>query len=70
MNIHTESGYKRKLIIGKEERNCSIIRRIFGGEFSLDFAIFLNSDTSKMRILDDDDILYRVMKREGYAFKE
>lgn len=47
-----------------------MIRRIICQDFNLDFAIFIDSSKSKMRILDDDEVVYSVMRREGYVFKE
>lgn len=63
VNFVTESGEKRKLRIGKEERAYSVVRRIIPQGFNLDFAIFVDSQKSSMRILDDDDVVYAVMKR-------
>lgn len=70
LSIQTESGEIRKTQIGKEERAYSIIRKIINQDFNMDFALFITSKRSKMRILDDDDVVYEVMKREGYTFKE
>lgn len=50
-------------MIGKEERCYSIIRKIMGTSFNMDYGLYINSDKSKMALLDDDDILYRVMCR-------
>lgn len=58
-----EAGGVNKLKIGKEERAYSLIRKIIGKDFSMDFALFISSKVSKMRILNDDDLVYQVMKR-------
>lgn len=52
LHVVTESGEKRKVQIGREERVYSVIRKIISKDFNLDFAIFINSPKSKMRILD------------------